>query len=105
MQRAGRRRRDAPSWPSAASLGATVHAMGAHAAPGRPAAGRGSDVSDAASDPEPHATLRGAVEDPRLTPARKTVYATGDFTVNAVLTSLSMIYATYFLIQVAGLRP
>ena len=33
------------------------------------------------------------------------VYASGDFTVNVVLSTLSMVYATYFLIQVAGLRP
>lgn len=44
-------------------------------------------------------------EDPRLTPWRMGVYATGDFTVNVVLSTLSMVYATYFLIQVAGLRP
>ena len=44
-------------------------------------------------------------EDPRLTPARKSVYAMGDFTVNTVLVSLSMVYVTYFLTQVAGLRP
>ena len=44
-------------------------------------------------------------EDPRLTPARKSIYATGDFTVNTVLVSLSMVYTTYFLTQIAGLRP
>ena len=36
---------------------------------------------------------------------RKSIYATGDFTVNTALASLSMIYASYFLIEVAGLRP
>lgn len=44
-------------------------------------------------------------EDPRLVPARKAIYASGDFTVNTVLVSLSMIYVTYFLTQIAGLRP
>ena len=44
-------------------------------------------------------------EDPRLTPARKFVYASGDFTVNTALASMTLIYVTYFLIQVAGLRP
>lgn len=44
-------------------------------------------------------------EDPRLNPARKTVYGTGDFTVNTALVALSMIYVSYFLTQVAGLRP
>jgi sugar (glycoside-pentoside-hexuronide) transporter len=44
-------------------------------------------------------------EDPRLTAARKSLYAGGDFTVNAVLTSLNIVYITYFLTQVAGLRP
>jgi sugar (glycoside-pentoside-hexuronide) transporter len=45
------------------------------------------------------------IEDPRLTPARKSVYALGDFTVNTVLSSLSIVYVTYFLTLVAGLRP
>jgi glycoside/pentoside/hexuronide:cation symporter, GPH family len=54
----------------------------------------------------PPSVVRAAVvEDPRLTVARKSVYATGDFTVNTVLVSLSMIYVAYFLVQVVGLRP
>lgn len=32
-------------------------------------------------------------------------YGTGDFTVNTVLVSLNVVYVTYFLTQVAGLRP
>ncbi|MBW2267767.1 MAG: MFS transporter [Deltaproteobacteria bacterium] len=44
-------------------------------------------------------------EDARLTPARKSLYASGDFTVNLVLTSLNMVYVLFFLTQVAGLRP
>lgn len=44
-------------------------------------------------------------EDPRLTTSRKAVYGLGDFTVNAVLTSLSFFYVLYFLPQVAGLDP
>jgi GPH family glycoside/pentoside/hexuronide:cation symporter len=44
-------------------------------------------------------------EDPRLSIGRKSVFGAGDFTVNAALTSLSIIYVSYFLIQVAGLRP
>lgn len=44
-------------------------------------------------------------EDVRLTPARKSAYATGDFTVNLVLTSLNIVFTLYFLPQVAGLRP
>jgi sugar (glycoside-pentoside-hexuronide) transporter len=55
----------------------------------------------AASEP----STRAPIEDPRLTVGRKTVYATGDFTVNAVLTSLTFFYVIYFLTQVAGLRP
>lgn len=42
---------------------------------------------------------------PALTPARKSVYALGDFTINTALSSLSLIYASYFLTQVADLRP
>jgi sugar (glycoside-pentoside-hexuronide) transporter len=45
------------------------------------------------------------IEDPRLTPARKIVYASGDFTVNTALASMNLIYVTFFLTQVAGLRP
>ena len=44
-------------------------------------------------------------EDPRLVPARKAVFSLGDATVNTVLTSLSILYVTYFLLNVAGLRP
>lgn len=47
----------------------------------------------------------GIAEDRRLTPARKSAYATGDFTVNLVLTSLNAVFTLYFLPQVAGLRP
>ena len=44
-------------------------------------------------------------EDPRLDLRRKTIFGAGDFTVNTVLASLSMIYAAYFLTQYAELRP
>ena len=53
--------------------------------------------------PEPSAYTPS--EDPRLNVGRKTIYATGDFTVNTVLTSLTFFYVIYFLTQVAGLRP
>ena len=36
---------------------------------------------------------------------RKAVYAAGDFTLSSSLASLSLLYATYFLTQVAALRP
>jgi len=61
-------------------------------------------LSQAASEVLPGDRTASA-EDPRLTPTRKSVYAMGDFTVNTVLVSLSMVYVTYFLTQVAGLRP
>ena len=38
-------------------------------------------------------------------PPRKAVYATGDFTVNAFLSVLGIVYITYFLTQIVGLRP
>lgn len=41
----------------------------------------------------------------QLKPAGKALYATGDFTVNTALSALGLIYTTYFLTQVAGLRP
>jgi sugar (glycoside-pentoside-hexuronide) transporter len=42
--------------------------------------------------------------DAALGPGRKSVYALGDFTLNTSLAALSLIYASYFLPQVAGLR-
>jgi len=48
---------------------------------------------------------RKAPELPELGPARKSVYALGDFTISTALSSLSLIYASYFLTQVADLRP
>ena len=60
-------------------------------------------MSQAASESSANPGLR--LEDARLTPARKVAYAGGDFTVNVVLSSLSLVYVTYFLTQVAGLRP
>jgi sugar (glycoside-pentoside-hexuronide) transporter len=44
-------------------------------------------------------------EDARLRPVRMAGYACGDVTVNTVLVSLSFFFVTYFLTQVAGLRP
>ena len=38
-----------------------------------------------------------------LHPVAKGVYATGDFTINTALSALSLVYAGYFLTQVAGL--
>jgi len=40
-----------------------------------------------------------------LSATTKSVYALGDFTVNTVLVSLSMIFATYYLLEVIGMRP
>lgn len=40
-----------------------------------------------------------------LNPLKKSVFALGDFTVNTTLSALGLIYASYFLTQVAGLRP
>ncbi len=57
------------------------------------------------NQPLPTPTAGPPTEDPRLNPARKTVYATGDFTVNTVLVSLNIVYVFYFLTEVAGLRP
>ena len=57
------------------------------------------------NQPLPAPTAAPPTEDPRLNPARKTVYATGDFTVNTVLVSLNIVYVFYFLTEVAGLRP
>ena len=59
------------------------------------------DASDADS-----AAGRGApTEDPRLVPWRKGVFGLGDLTINAVLVSVSMVYVSFFLVTVVGLRP
>ncbi len=50
-------------------------------------------------------TLRAVGEPSGLTPAAKGVYALGELTLNTALASMSLIYASYFLTQVAGLRP
>jgi sugar (glycoside-pentoside-hexuronide) transporter len=47
----------------------------------------------------------GEREAPRLGALRKSFYALGDFTLNVSYSSLSLIYTTYFLTQVADLRP
>lgn len=41
----------------------------------------------------------------RLSPLTKSVYALGDLTCNTVLGALSLVYASYYLIEIAGLRP
>ncbi|MEB2345488.1 MAG: MFS transporter [Deltaproteobacteria bacterium] len=46
-----------------------------------------------------------AAREPRLGPLRKSVYGLGDFTVNTSLAALGLLYASYFLTQVADLRP
>jgi sugar (glycoside-pentoside-hexuronide) transporter len=55
---------------------------------------------------QPHAPAAAAAPAGRrrLSRAARSVYATGDFTVNTALASLSLIYM-YFLVEVAGLRP
>lgn len=40
-----------------------------------------------------------------LSRAGKAAYASGDLTVNTALSALSLVYATYFLVQIADLRP
>jgi sugar (glycoside-pentoside-hexuronide) transporter len=42
---------------------------------------------------------------PALGPLAKSVYASGDFTLNTALSALSLVYAQYFLVQVADIRP
>jgi len=60
-----------------------------------------SQTPAAAVEPPIHAER----EDSRLRPLRMAGYGSGDFTVNTVLVSLSFFFVTYFLTQVAGLRP
>ncbi len=42
---------------------------------------------------------------PQLGPVRKAVFALGDLSTNTALAAFSLIYASYFLVQVADLRP
>jgi Na+/melibiose symporter-like transporter len=56
------------------------------------------------SPQRPDAAPTGAA--PReLAPLAKGIYASGDFTLNTALAALSLVYAQYFLVQVADLRP
>jgi sugar (glycoside-pentoside-hexuronide) transporter len=48
---------------------------------------------------------REAASDRSLGPPAKAVYALGDFTANLALSALSLVYASYYLTQVADLRP
>jgi len=57
------------------------------------------------SSPLPAPSVARPAPEPTLGPLRKSLYATGDFTVNTSLVSLSMIYTTFFLIEFAELRP
>ncbi len=41
----------------------------------------------------------------RLGTTARALFATGDLTVNTALSALSIVYTTYFLTQIAGLRP
>jgi sugar (glycoside-pentoside-hexuronide) transporter len=48
---------------------------------------------------------REASSEERLGPPAKAAYALGDFTANLALSALSLVYASYYLTQVADLRP
>ena len=48
---------------------------------------------------------RGSLPSFELRPLAKAVYASGDFTLNTALSALSLVYAQYFLVQVADIRP
>jgi len=41
---------------------------------------------------------------PRLGPLRKSIYAVGDLTLNTALSALTIVYAQYFLVQIADVR-
>ena len=43
--------------------------------------------------------------DPPLRPVRKAIFALGDLSTNTALAAFSLIFASYFLVQIAGLRP
>ncbi len=55
----------------------------------------------------PDMGVHGAGKDgnSRLSAAAKCVYASGDLTANAALAAVSLVFAPFFLIEVAGLRP
>jgi sugar (glycoside-pentoside-hexuronide) transporter len=48
---------------------------------------------------------RSVGDSPHLGPVRKAVFALGDLSANTALAAFSLIYASYFLVQVAELRP
>ncbi len=68
----------------------------------RAAPGRTRYTETMSASPAP---TRAPAPTPVLGPGRKSVYAAGDFTLGTALSALSLIYATYFLTQIADLRP
>src|SRR5690606_38169218 len=73
---------------------------GLRSLPGRRRDRPGGDAVSA--EPTPAPAPRAAAE-PRLGRLGKAVYASGDFTINTSLVALSMIYTSWFLIQIAEL--
>ncbi len=65
----------------------------------------GEDGEGAGGLRVPAARPPGAPSAPRLDAFRKAVYALGDLTINTGFAALTLLYASYFLTQVAGLRP
>jgi sugar (glycoside-pentoside-hexuronide) transporter len=57
------------------------------------------------SPPTGGPAARGSGPGFELRPLGKAVYASGDFTLNTALAALSLVYAQYFLVQVADIRP
>ena len=55
--------------------------------------------------PDPGLAAPGAPSVRELGRLAKSVYASGDFTLNTALSALSLVYAQYFLVQVADVRP
>ncbi len=53
----------------------------------------------------PHVPPADPSSSPGLGPLRKTIYAFGDVTLNTALSSMTLIYTSYFLTQIADLRP
>jgi len=55
--------------------------------------------------PEPRDAMKPPVRAPHLSRWRKCIYALGDLSSNTGLATLSLVFASYFLVEIAGLRP
>ncbi len=65
----------------------------------------GPTVAEQGAEGSDGGTAGGSTAPQRLNAPSRAVFALGDLTVNTALSALAIVYTTYYLTQVAGLRP